>query len=70
MEYIPDSVTNIGNDVFYGCTSLTSVTIPDSVTSIDEYVFLGCRNDIVIKGSKGSYAETWANENRYTFIAQ
>lgn len=48
----------------------TSATIPDSVTSIDEYVFLGCRNDIVIKGSKVSYAETWANENRYTFIAQ
>ena len=47
----------------------TSVTIPDSVTSLGD-VFWGCRNDIVIKRSKGSYAETWANENRYTFIAQ
>ncbi|MDE6245264.1 MAG: Ig-like domain-containing protein, partial [Treponemataceae bacterium] len=28
---IPDSVTSIGNYAFYGCTSLTSVTIPDSV---------------------------------------
>ena len=28
--------------MFYGCTSLTSVTIPDSVTSIGNSVFNGC----------------------------
>lgn len=32
---IPDSVTSIGEYAFYGCTSLTSITIPDSVTDID-----------------------------------
>ena len=27
-------VTNIGDSVFNGCTSLQSITIPDSVTNI------------------------------------
>ena len=41
---VPDSVTTIGNDAFYGCTNLTSVTIPNSVTSIGECAFYGCTN--------------------------
>ncbi len=36
------SVTSIGNGAFYGCSSLTSVTIPNSVTSIGWYAFEGC----------------------------
>ena len=36
---IENGVTNIGGWVFYGCTSLTSVTIPDSVTSIGYRAF-------------------------------
>ena len=39
---IPDSITKIGNYVFYGCGGLTSVTIPSSVTSIGAGVFSGC----------------------------
>ena len=39
---IPDSVTSIGSDVFYGCSSLTSVIIPDSVTSIGDDAFNSC----------------------------
>ena len=39
---IPNSVTNIGNHAFYGCSSLTSITIPNSVTSIGESAFFGC----------------------------
>ena len=35
-------VTSIGSDVFYNCTSLTSITIPDSVTSIGVGAFYGC----------------------------
>ena len=33
------SVTSIGNNAFYFCNSLTSITIPNSVTSIGSYAF-------------------------------
>lgn len=36
------SVTNIGNDAFYGCNGLTSITIPNSVTCIGDYAFERC----------------------------
>ena len=39
---IPNSVTSIGQYVFYGCSGLTSIEIPNSVTSIGQYAFSGC----------------------------
>ena len=39
---IPNSVTNIGDDAFRGCSGLTSVTIPNSVTSIGDRTFYDC----------------------------
>jgi Leucine-rich repeat (LRR) protein len=39
---IPNGITRIGWDAFYGCTGLTSVTIPDSVTSIGVAAFQDC----------------------------
>ena len=38
------SVTSIGNNAFFSCTSLTSVTIPNSVTSIGTQAFSSCTN--------------------------
>ncbi|SFO46276.1 leucine-rich repeat domain-containing protein [Prevotella sp. tf2-5] len=39
---IPDDVTNIGDNAFEGCISLTTVTIPAGVTRIGKRAFEGC----------------------------
>ncbi len=36
------NVTSIGDEVFYGCSSLTEINIPDGVTSIGKSAFYGC----------------------------
>ena len=44
VEYngITYAVTSIGQDAFYACTSLTSISIPNSVTTIGYLAFTGC----------------------------
>ncbi len=39
---IPDGIVSIGQDAFYGCSNLTSITIPNSVTSIEDWAFRNC----------------------------
>ena len=41
---IPDSVTNIEEHAFNGCTSLTSVIIGDRVETIGDYAFFNCNS--------------------------
>ena len=42
LAFDGSKVTSIGDGAFYGCTSLTSITIPDSITSIGDIAFYGC----------------------------
>ena len=54
---IPDSVTNIGNSVFYGDTSLTNVTIGQGVINIGMNDFVNCisLNAITVNSFNSSY---------------
>lgn len=70
---IPASVTSIGFWAFHDCTSLTHISVPDSVTSIGNEAFgydsYGAKiAGFTIYGYTGSIAETYANENGFTFV--
>ena len=51
---VPESVTEIGDYQFEGCTSLTSITIHSGVTSIGEYAFYNCSNLESVTFAEGS----------------
>ena len=56
---LPESVTNIGNEAFHWCGSLTSITIGNGVKSIGDEAFGGCRSlaDINYNGTKAEWAQ-------------
>ena len=54
---------------FFGCMSMKSIMIPPSVTSIGN-LLLSYGDNTVVCGEKGSYAETYANQNNITFASE
>ncbi len=58
------SVTSLGKSAFYGCTSLTSITIPTSVTAIGDNAFSRCSGltSITIPNSVTSIGDSFFSE--------
>ena len=69
---IPNSVTSIGDNAFYGCCGLTNIIIPNSVMSIWSYAFYGCSSlsSISIPNSvEWIFAMAFADCNNLTSIS-
>ncbi|MGN1457516.1 MAG: leucine-rich repeat protein [Acutalibacteraceae bacterium] len=64
---IGKSVSKISFYAFADCPSLTVVIIPATVTEMNSFAFFSCPN-LIIYGSKGSAAETYALENGKPFV--
>ena len=72
---LPENTTNIDGGCFIN-TGLTEITIPEACTIIGEhavgYNMVGSDyikvDGFTIRGYKGSAAETYANENGFTFV--
>lgn len=68
---IPDTVSVIGTQAFGKCEALEKITIPENVKTIGSNAFVR-GNDCVsltVYGVSGSYAETYAQENGFSFAA-
>ncbi len=66
---IPESstLTKIDHYTFYQCQNLTEVTLPATITEIAEDAFSDCPNKITIKAPSGSYAQQYAETNKFDF---
>lgn len=58
-------MTSIGNEAFYYCSSLTSITIPKGMTSIGDSAFEWCERleDIYYGGTEEQWNEIDVSEN-------
>ncbi|MDE6048430.1 MAG: leucine-rich repeat domain-containing protein, partial [Paramuribaculum sp.] len=71
---IPETVTSIKKNAFYGCSGLAEVTIPNSVTEIGENAFYSCTGLTKVKSLNpvppvaGSAFDTSTQDNAQLFI--
>lgn len=66
---LPDTCTSIGDNAFEHCEALTDISIPASVVTIGANVFEGVPKTLKIHGDAGSVAQSWAEANGFTFVA-
>lgn len=67
---ILNGLTEIGDSMIDSCKKLTEITIPKSVTKISDKAFPSSNTSLkTIKGIAGSYAETWARNHGFEFVA-
>lgn len=63
---VSENVKSIGAHAFENCSSMESIVIKGNVVEISEDAFDGC-DKLTIYGTKGSYAEQYANEHNIQF---
>ncbi|MBR3307691.1 MAG: leucine-rich repeat protein [Lachnospiraceae bacterium] len=66
---LPYYVKTIGANAFLNDTKLKSITIPRSTTTIATTAF-SYKDRLTIYGVSGTYAETFADTNGFTFVSQ
>ena len=66
---LPDSLTTIEGDAFYGTRRLIGITIPPTVKNIEDDSFsYHSRSSHYLFVSPGSYAEEYAVKNKFNYI--
>lgn len=65
--FIPNNMKKIEKNAFKGCVSIRSIYLPESIEFIGEGAFEDCPQ-LVIKGTKGTYAEQYAIEHSIEFV--
>ena len=63
---LPPNLTSIKEYAFANCR-LTSVVLPSNLTSIGGHAFDDCADTFTVYGLPGTYAETYAAANGYSF---
>lgn len=61
---LPGSLTRIGQNAFTRCDSLREIYVPASVTEIGDFSFEPTSSAVTLHVTPGSYAETYAKENK------
>ena len=72
VAIIPDGAAEIGEDTFYDCLSLESITLPKSITEIHAYAFNECSalSTIYVPAEKTDYYKELLPEDLHGKIVE